>query len=314
MLVFKIKKMNQKGIGLIQVMILSGLIGIMGVGFIQLTDQQNKSLEISKSLFEIGSFTDLVKVSLSEPQACVATFGNSPYSSSFTVDKIKKTFVEPSTQNKVTVDLVDTVPFEIAPNVKLTEIRMKSVDIAGKKAFAELTFERKGATIIKREIQLIPFDSGPTGKITNCFTTGTNVEDPAQLCVSMGGEWSGGRCNGIVAVDPNPVLCKAYSIRKLTQDASGRLKIECTPCTVVDKFHHWSCEHYPGKSSYSNFCYYTKVCQGSLNATMRGAIWNGKKGPISASGGDTSNHSNCVSKRNPCPLEPSGMAEGQINP
>lgn len=313
MLALKIKKMNQKGIALIQVMILSGLIGIMAVAFVQLTDQQNKSLEISKSFFQIGSFTDLVKVSLSEPQACVATFGNSPYSSSFTVDKIKKTFIEPSTQNKVTVDLA-TVGDEIAPNVKLTEIRMRSVDIANKKAFAEITFERKGAGTVKREIQFIPFDSGPTGKITNCFTTGTNVEDPEQLCVNMGGEWSAGRCNGIVAVDPNPVLCKAYSIRKLTQDASGRLKIECTPCTVVDKFHHWSCEHYPGKSSFSNFCYYTKVCAGSLNATMRGALWDGKKGPMSAGGGDTSNHSNCVSKRNPCTGEPAGIGEGVPNP
>lgn len=316
MLSFKPQLLNQRGVGLLQVMIMSGLIGIMGVAFVQLTDQQNKTLETSKIAFEIAQFTDQVRVGLSEPQACLATFGGQPYASTFNVTTLRKTYVEPSTQNKITVPLA-SVGDEIAPNIKLLEIKMKNVDPTNQKGFVELTVERKGGTIVKREIQIVALDPTSSGQITNCFTSGTSVEDPAILCSSLGGVWNTTehRCNGIVAIDPNPVFCQKYSRRQITQDSTGRLKIVCQPCgTPVAKFDHWTCGHYPGKSSWSNLCHYRMVCGNSRNDLMRPAQWDGKKGPIDASGGDTSSRSNCLSDRRRCDFEPAGMAENQVNP
>lgn len=316
MLYFKPQSLNQRGVGLLQVLIMSGLIGIMGVAFVQLTDQQNKNLETSKIFFEIAQFTDQVRVGLSDPQACVATFGGQSYSSPFNVTTIKKTYVEPSTQNKITVPLA-SVGDEIAPNIKLIEIKMKSVDPINQKGFAELTVERKGGTIVKRDIQIVALDPSSVGQITNCFTSGATVEDPAILCSSLGGVWNTTehRCYGIVAVDPNPVFCTRYAKRQITQDSSGRLKIVCQPCGApVAKFDHWTCDHYPGKSSWSNLCHYRMVCANSTNDVMRPAQWDGGKGPMDAGGGDTSSRSNCLSKRRQCSGEPAGMAENQVNP
>lgn len=316
MLYFKPQKLNQHGVGLLQVLIISGLIGIMGLAFVQLTDQQNKNLETSKVQFEVAQFTDLVRVALSDPQACMATFGGQNYASPFTVPKLKKTYVDPVSQNKITVDLA-SVGDDVVPNIKLKEIKLKSVDYITQKGFFELTYERNNGVIVKREIQIIAIDSGPTGQITNCFTTGTSIDDPAILCASLGGQWNETekRCYGIVAIDPNPVWCTRYARRQLTQDATGRLKIVCQPCgSPVNKFHHWTCGHYPGKSSWSNLCHYTKVCSNSTGDVMRGAEWDGQRGPINSGGGDTANRSGCLSDRTPCAGEPAGMAENQVNP
>jgi hypothetical protein len=321
LLIKNIKKMNQSGMGLLQVVIFSGLLGVMGVAFVKMTDQQNKSLETSKIYFEVAEFTDKARISLSESDACVATFGNNAYGSEYTVTALHKTHTVPGTSNKVTTILA-SVNDEIAPNLKLLEIRMKSVDIANKKALAVISIERKAGTgfgtqVVKREIQMMALDPAPaTGKITNCFTTGTSVDDPAILCSSLGGTWNIGdkRCDGIVAIDPTPVFCKKYSKRTLAQDATGRLKIVCQDCNPVPKFHHWTCDHYPGKSSYSNLCHYTMVCAGATNDLMRPAQWDGRKGPIDASGGDTSDHGPCVSKRRACSGEPAGMSENEVNP
>lgn len=292
----------------------------MGVAFLQLTDQQNKSLEGSKVYFDLAQFTDQARMALSDPQACVATFGGQPYASPYNVTTLHKTYVEPSTQNKITIPLAQ-VATDVAPNLKLLEVKIASVDIINRKAIAEMHFEKKsgagfGSNKVKREIQIVALDPGSTGQITNCFTTGTSVDDPATLCASLGGIYNTTehRCDGIVAIDPAPVWCTKYAKRQLTQDATGRLKIVCQPCVAVDKFDHWTCGHYPGKSSYSNLCHYRKVCQNSTSDVMRPALWDGAKGPINASGGDTSSHGGCVSQRQLCAGEPAGLAENQVNP
>lgn len=319
----RIKKLNQNGIALLNVIIFSAILGLMGLAFMQLTDQQNKSLESSKTNLELYEFVDKVRIALSSPEACLKTFEDKPYASAFTVDNLYRTYIDPNTQKKVTTRFA-TVDEKIAPGYKLFKIELKNVDIVNRKGFVELTMEKIpgegfGVASIKKSFEIIALDPGspnPVGTITNCFTTGTNIDDPKALCTSLGGVWDPNKrnCDGIVAIDPTPVACSKFSKRRLTQDAKKRLQIVCDPCIPVDKFDKWVCEFYPGKSTYSNMCYYRKVCQNSTNDTMRPSLWDGVRGPTTASGKDSPSHSACVSKRKLCNLEPVGMAENVSAP
>ena len=110
----KIKKLNQKGIALLNVIIFSGLLGLMGLAFMQLTDQQNKSLETSKANFELYEFVDKTRIALSSPEACFETFKNHPYANDFSVTTLNRTFVDSATQIKKTIPFAST-PDEVAP-------------------------------------------------------------------------------------------------------------------------------------------------------------------------------------------------------
>ncbi len=311
--------LNQKGIALLQVLIFSVILGIMGVAYITLTDQQNKTLDSSKLQFELTEFTDKVRMALSSSKACMDTFGGQPYGAGFSVSDIKRSYKAPGNPTPVT-SVLATSGTNVSPHLKLKEIRLKNVTIGNTKGIVEITLEKIanasiGGQIYKREIQVKVLDSNGMGNITDCFSTGSNIEDPAELCNSLGGTLStAGFCDGLVTIDPNPVTCTKFAKRSLTQDSMKRLKIVCDDCVAVDKFDHWTCGNYPGKNKYSNLCYYRKVCQSSISDTMRPALWDGVKGPIAASGGDTPTHSGCVSAHKLCPLEPAGMAENVVNP
>lgn len=292
----------------------------MTVAFVKVSEDQKKMVKTNQVYFEISDFIDRLRITLSDPKACVATFGQMPYSSSFSVNAIYKTNEDPVTKI-VTTTVLHNIPYDINNHFKLSAVKLKSVNLANQEAQVEVVLEKKensgfGSKSIIREFKILAFDPGNTLKLTNCFTTGTVLNDASSLCATLGGSYDNltRKCNGIVAVDPNPVFCSKFSKRKLIQNNVGLIKLECEPCTIVDKFDHWKCDHYPGKSSYSNLCYYRKVCQESTNDVVRPAIWNGLKGPIDAGGGDTGNHSNCVSKRKRCFGEPANMSENQVNP
>lgn len=310
---------NQKGFSILQVLAAGAMLGIFATAFLQTSELQSKVLKTTEASFDALDFVDQVRNVMSDPINCVSTFQGQNYSSPYTVDTIYRNYIEPGTGNKIQVAMIN-VNDPVSKNVTLKQITLKNVDISTGKGFIELRMLKSqngilGSKEIVRDLQIMVIDSDSNGQLDQCFSTGTNIGDPAQLCESLGGTYDQTlkKCQGIVGYDPNPVFCPRFAKRRLVQ-VKQQIKIECTACNIVDKFDHWECGHIPNKTSYSNLCYYRKVCAGSTNDTLSPAMWDGKQGPIDGGGGDVSQGSVCVAKRQKCPGEPNGMAEGQVNP
>lgn len=310
---------NQKGFSILQILAAGAMLGIFVTAFFQSSELQTKALKTSEASFDALDFVDQVRNAMSDPQNCLSTFQGQNYSTTYSVNTIYKSYIDPSTGSKTQVPLVK-VGDDISKNIKLTKVSLKNVDGINRKGFIELRMLKTqsgllGSKEFVRDLQIIVIDTDGNGMLDQCFSTGTSVGDPVELCESLGGnyDFTENKCQGIVAYDPNPVYCAKFAKRRLVQ-VNQKLKIECTACNVVDKFDHWECGHIPGKTSYSNLCYYRKVCQDSTNDTLSPALWDGKQGPTSAGGGDTATGASCVSKRKRCAGEPAGLAEGQVAP
>lgn len=293
---------TNSGFSLVEIVVVMLLMGILGTASMVMLQQQNNTQVLTEASFDAIDLANEIRIVLSNPKSCKATFQGASLVNGTTVNPIQRVVKDPVTGSDIN-QVVMSINDPPGSRLKLKSLTLVSVDAPKGLATLEVAAQGTGANL-KLYKKLIPLivDKNPNSPtlIENCVAVGGPSINPVELCTFAGGVFDKGKCSVEIALDTQlPTYCPPGS-ETMFEIIDKKPRIKCIPCTTYQKFDHWECGKPFSSMNWVNKCYYRTVCANNQAIELFEAEFDQKVGPTSASGGDTGSYNNCKKKRNKC--------------
>lgn len=181
-------KLNSKGMGLTEVLMAMGLLGLASVAFMKLQENMTRGQITSEAKMGELEIKRIVSNALLDRTACLQTFQNKNIGQSVT-----------AILNSVGAPLYEVGKKYEGQNIEIQEIRTEDKNMPGPNGTRSVdliiaTGKAKSQAYSNDKLLRIPLyvmATGPTAQITDCFTDGDQLVERAmkESCLSIDGVW-----------------------------------------------------------------------------------------------------------------------------
>lgn len=301
-------KTNQQGFSLVQTMVAVGLTGVLAMVVMKNQETSTNMKQKNDANQVIAQTAQIIQKTLNDRASCSASLAGK--STGDVINKLLQASVNPSDYNAflpVGTLVEENKAMQNGVMVKKMEI-IADAGLDYLKVDFDLDPENRtkmvGSKEVSKRFQLQLAKNPVTGAIVACHSESDNLVQTSAVesCKAMKGTMVAGKCEFMQnLVDETAKNCGGGASYRM-QVVGGKIRLDCTSCTVQRKFSRWDCEKKVSGMNWINVCYYRSGCTEDPSVSYGYEFW--EVGGTSASGGDTGSKSNCKSKRHKCFGEP----------